>query len=95
MTGSSPKIGVKISAPGSCEPAKRFLTLAENGGKLRWALTGSNRRHLPCKGSDPKPISHFLANFRQCFASLFRFRPPNEPLSGTWGTTRPLPEREV
>ena len=61
-----------------------------NGGKPWWALTGSNRRHLPCKGSNPMQNCHFFAQRSRNFASVCRFRSRWQRFTGSYRTTQAL-----
>jgi hypothetical protein len=73
---------------GSSVPYEPIGSIRENGGKLRWAVTGSNRRPSRCKRERPTQICHSLPNQRRDFANLCRFRSLSVAMGGTNGTTR-------
>ncbi len=82
---------------GSCEPADALGQLRdfpairiENGGKLRWAVTGSNRRPSRCKGERPPQICRFLAKQARHCAIMCGFRSRSVAPPGSSRTTRRL-----
>src|SRR6185437_1667907 len=55
---------------GSLVPVEPLGRIGRNGWKLRWAVTGSNRRPSRCKSEPPPPNRHFLDNFKERHAKL-------------------------
>jgi hypothetical protein len=68
---------------GSSVPPDALGSIGVNGGKLRWAVTGSNRRPSRCKRWLPTQICAFLSNNPQYFANLCGFRSRSVLSGGT------------